>query len=70
MTRTILEDKLAAIPDECLEEVSIYLDYIHYRIAVSEHKLEVKRQPGILGSPVWMSDDFDAPMEDLRELDN
>lgn len=68
MTNAIIEQKLASIPKEYLDEVATFLDFLSYRIAMSETQPNnIKRSPGIMKSPVYMSDDFDSPLEDFKE---
>jgi hypothetical protein len=69
MTHTALEKKLADIPEEYLDDVSAYLDYIHYLAASRAGKLKGTgcRRPGVLKGSFWMADDFDAPLDDFRE---
>ena len=68
MTNTLIAQKLAAIPEEYLDEVATYLDFLSYRIAqmqTPQHKIQ--RSPGILKEDIYMSDDFDAPLDDFKE---
>ena len=68
MTTALIEQKLASIPEEYLEEVSTFLDFLSYRIKKSQtqHK-STKRIPGIIKDDIYMSDDFDAPLDDFKE---
>ena len=68
MTTAIIEQKLASIPQEYLDEVAVFLDFLSYRIQKSEAQNQnIKRVPGIMKGEVYMSDDFDAPLDDFKE---
>ena len=68
MTTSIIEQKLASIPNEYLGEVATFLDYLSYRIERSQKQADsAKRTPGILKGKIYMSDDFDAPLDDFKE---
>jgi len=66
MTTALIEQKLASIPQEYLDEVAVFLDFLSYRIQKSEAQ-NIKRVPGIMKGEVYMSDDFDAPLDDFKE---
>ena len=63
MTTALIEQKLASIPQEYLDEVAVFLDILSYRIQKTEAQ-SIKRVPGIMKGEVYMSDDFDAPLDD------
>lgn len=68
MTTALIEQKLASIPEEYLEEVSTFLDFLSYRIKNSQpQRKSTKRIPGIIKDDIYMSDDFDAPLDDFKE---
>ena len=68
MTTALIEQKLASIPKEYLNEVAMFLDFLSYRIQKSEvQNQNIKRIPGIMKGEVYMSDDFDAPLDDFKE---
>lgn len=68
MTTAIIEQKLAAIPEEYLSEVATFLDFLTYRIQNSQAQHNyIKRTPGIMKGDIYMSDDFDAPLDDFKE---
>ncbi len=67
MTTALIEQKLAAIPQVYLGEVANFLDYLSCRIKNTESKTEgIKRTPGLMKGEVYMSDDFDAPLDDFK----
>lgn len=68
MTTALIEQKLASIPQEYLDEVAVFLDFLSYRIQKTEvQNRNIKRVPGIMKGEVYMSDDFDAPLDDFKE---
>ncbi len=68
MTNALIEQKLASIPQEYLDEVATFLDYLSYRIKNAESQTkDIKRKPGRMKGEVYMSDDFDAPLDDFKE---
>lgn len=68
MTTALIEQKLASIPQEYLDEVAVFLDFLSYRIQKSKlQNQNIKRTPGIMKGEVYMSDDFDAPLDDFKE---
>ncbi len=68
MSYTALEEKIKQIPEEYFAEVANFLDLLQYKIrAETKSEPKPKRQFGILKGKIWMSDDFDAPLEDFKE---
>ncbi len=69
MTTALIEKKLSTIPSEYLNEVSIFLDYLSYKIAADkQHSLShIKRTPGIMKGDIYIADDFDSPLDDFKE---
>ncbi|KKD37074.1 MAG: DUF2281 domain-containing protein [Limnoraphis robusta] len=66
---TIL-DKFAALPDSLKTEVVHYIDFLLEKYVQTSPQLEPpkkKREAGLLKGKIWMSDDFDAPLEDLKD---
>jgi hypothetical protein len=68
MSTALLFSKIEKIPQEKLDEVSDFIDFIIQR-AESKSKQET-RQP-IFGSGkgliTYMADDFDEPLEDFKD---
>ncbi|WP_338430197.1 type II toxin-antitoxin system VapB family antitoxin [Synechococcus elongatus] len=65
---TILE-KLEQLPESLQVEVLHYIEFLIDKQG-KEHALaspKKKRQAGLLKGKIWMSDDFDAPLEDLKD---
>ena len=68
MTTALIEQKLASIPEEYLGEVATFLDFLSYKIKNSQiQRKSIKRTPGIMTGDIYMSDDFDAPLDDFKE---
>jgi len=65
MIATVLERKVEQLPFEARQEVSDYLDFLLYKYKI--HK-PVKPYAGCMkGTFTWMSDDFNAPLEDFKD---
>jgi hypothetical protein len=65
MTETILERKVKQLPFEARQEVSDYLDFILYKYRDSK---PAKPYAGCMkGTFLWMSDDFNEPLEDFKD---
>jgi hypothetical protein len=64
----ILEQKIAALPENCINEV---LDFVDFLVAKSTTKKEEKsfhRKAGIAkDSDFYMAPDFDAPLECFKD---
>ena len=65
MEATVLERKVNQLPFEARQEVSEYLDFLLYKY--HEHK-PVKPYAGCMkGTFLWMSEDFNEPLEDFKD---
>ncbi len=68
MTNALILQKLSAIPEEYLDEVATYLDFLSYRIEQEQmNSEEIRRSPGRLKGEIYLSEDFDAPLDDFKE---
>jgi hypothetical protein len=71
MVQSTLLSKLEALPESLQTEVLHYVEFLAERYAkVEANDLVSKKKRGALGSlkgKIWMADDFDAPLEDLKE---
>ncbi|MBQ7158189.1 MAG: DUF2281 domain-containing protein [Treponema sp.] len=68
MPYEILEKKIKQIPETYIPEVVNFLDLLQYKIRAEQtSQKKPKRQFGLLKGQIWMSDDFDAPLEDFKE---
>jgi mRNA-degrading endonuclease RelE of RelBE toxin-antitoxin system len=66
---TILE-KLEKLPESLQTEVLHYIEFLLEKYAKTSLPTEAakkKRQAGLLKGKILMSDDFDAPLEDLKD---
>ena len=65
MVATILEHKVKQLPYEARQGVSDYLDFVLHKYL--NHK-PVKPYSGCMkGTVLWMSDDFNEPLEDFKD---
>ena len=65
MTATVLERKVKQLPLEARQEVADYLDFLLYKYRDSK---PVKPYAGCMkGTVIWMSDDFNEPLEDFKD---
>jgi hypothetical protein len=65
---TILE-KLEQLPESLQTEVLHYIEFLAEKYAkdVSTQTPQKKRKAGALKGKIWMAEDFDAPLEDMKE---
>jgi len=61
---TILE-KLEKLPEPLQTEVLHYIEFLLKKYV--EKSPIKKRKAGLLKGKIWMADDFDAPLEDLKD---
>ena len=68
MTELSLIEKINSLPPEYVREVEDFVDFIREKKlpqnGVNESKL---RQFGLLKGKMWMSPDFDEPLEDFKD---
>ena len=65
MEATVLEHKVKQLPFEARQEVSDYLDFLIFKY--KNHK-PVKPYAGCMkGTFLWMSEDFNEPLEDFKD---
>ncbi len=63
----------AGMPDALKVEVLHYAEYLiskylhNSEVSVQLEKSKKKRQAGVLKGKIWMSDDFDEPLEEMKE---
>ena len=55
------------LPPEKQAEVVDFIQFLKSRQAHQDQPPKTKRPFGVLKGEVWMSDDFDAPLEDFAE---
>jgi len=65
MIATVLERKVMQLPFEARQEVSDYLDFLLLKY---QDKKSVKPYAGCMkGTVIWMSDDFNEPLDDFKD---
>ena len=70
MNSPAILEKLEALPEPLQTEVLHYIEFLIERYVKTSHpssSSRKKRQAGLLQGKIRMSDDFDAPLEDLKE---
>ncbi|MFB8790161.1 MAG: DUF2281 domain-containing protein [Potamolinea sp.] len=63
-------DKLEKLPESLQTEVLHYIEFLLEKYVKTSPPTELpkkKRKAGLLKGKIWMSDDFDAPLEDLKD---
>ena len=66
MEAVMIEQKVKQLPFEARQEVLEYLDFLLYKY--SDYK-PVKPFAGCMkGTFLWMSDDFNEPIEDFKDF--
>jgi hypothetical protein len=69
MIQPIILEKLEELPGSLQTEVLHYIEFLlekHTKQSPDE-KPQKKRKAGSLKGKIWMADDFDAPLEDLKD---
>ena len=65
MEATVLEHKVKQLPIEAHQEVSDYLDFLIHKY---RNRRLVKPYAGCLkGTFIWMSEDFNEPLNDFKD---
>ena len=70
MVETAILQKLEQLPESLQTEVIHYIEFLldkHAKVASEKEKSKKKRKAGLLKGKIWMSDDFDAPLEELKD---
>ena len=66
METTTLEQKVELLPRETHRVISDYVDFLIHKYRVSNPR--VKPYAGCMkGMVTWMSDDFNAPLDDFKD---
>jgi hypothetical protein len=61
----VLEEKVKQLPTEARREVADYVDFLLYKYHVRK---TVRPRVGCMqGTFTWMSEDFNAPLEDFND---
>jgi Protein of unknown function (DUF2281) len=70
MVQPEIVEKLEALPDSLRAEVLNYIDFLLEKYATTSPQVELpkkKRRAGLLKGKIWISDDFDEPLEDFQD---
>lgn len=71
MIQPVLLKKLEALPESLQTEVLHYIEFLSERYANTEVEPQTSKKKrgglGVLKGKTWMADDFDAPLEDMKE---
>ena len=65
MEAAVLERKVKQLPFEARQDISDYLDFLLYKY---HDRKTVKPYAGCMkGTFLWMSDDFNEPLDDFKD---
>lgn len=69
MLQPVILEKLEKLPEPLQAEVLHYIEFLldKYVQETSVQAETKKRKAGLLKGKIWMADDFEAPLEDLKE---
>lgn len=71
MIQPTLLEKLEALPESLQIEVLHYIEFLSERYLEKPDASELQKKKrggfGIWKGKVWMADDFDAPLEDMKD---
>lgn len=70
MIQPVILEKLETLPESLQIEVLHYIEFLSERYIEKRVELEVqqkKRRAGLLKGKIWMAEDFDAPLEDMKD---
>lgn len=71
MIQPILLEKLEALPESLQIEVLHYVEFLSekYKKNKAEAELPKKKRGGlgVLRGKIWMAEDFDEPLEEMKE---
>ena len=70
MLETTILEKLEKLPESLKQEVLHYTEFLMEKYAKQlqqEQPQRKKREAGLLKGKIWMSDDFDEPLEDFKD---
>ncbi|MEB3883119.1 DUF2281 domain-containing protein [Lyngbya sp. CCY1209] len=70
MLKSAILEKLEALPESLKVEVLHYIEFLSERYAekkVESEPQQKKRQAGLLKGKIRMAEDFDEPLEDLKD---
>ena len=64
MTTASMYSKIALLPDEVKQEVSDFIDFMVEKKGIKKKKIVARA--GSAKGKIWMSDDFDAPLDEFK----
>ncbi len=68
MTDFLFLEKVKQMPPDSQQEVKDFIDFVwEKKLKHSPDTLSIKRKPGMLKGKMWMSPDFDEPLEDFKD---
>jgi hypothetical protein len=70
MIQPVILEKLETLPESLQIEVLHYIEFLSERYIEKRVEPEVqqkKRRAGLLKGKIWMAEDFDAPLEDMKD---
>lgn len=70
MIQTDLLEALQKLPESLQQEVLHYAEFLAHKYPskpAAAESLKKKREAGALKGKIWMSDDFDEPLEDFKD---
>ncbi|HBQ98297.1 MULTISPECIES: DUF2281 domain-containing protein [unclassified Roseofilum] len=70
MIQPVILEKLETLPESLQIEVLHYIEFLSERYIEKKVEPEVqqkKRRAGLLKGKIWMAEDFDAPLEDMKD---
>jgi len=72
MIQPVILEKLEELPESLQTEVLHYIEFLIEKQAknLSQEKPTKRGGLGIWKGKIWMSDDFDEPLEDMKEYVN
>jgi hypothetical protein len=69
MVQSAILEKLEQLPESLQTEVLHYIEFLAEKYAkqASTQAPQKKRKAVLLKGKIWMAEDFDAPLEDLKD---
>ncbi len=69
MVQAAILEKLEQLPEALQTEVLHYIEFLAEKYAKDTltPAPQKKRKAGLLKGKIWMAEDFDAPLEDLKD---
>lgn len=69
MVQAAILEKLEQLPEALQTEVLHYIEFLAEKYAkdIATQAPQKKRKAGALKGKIWIAEDFDAPLEDLKD---